>query len=180
MHVRPALPADAARVAAIYAPYVTHRGVSFEEAPPDAAEMAARMAKLNGLFPWLVAEQDAEVLGYAYAGSFRARAAYRFAVETTVYVAEEAHRRGVGRLLYRHLLATLRAQGFTQAIAIIALPNHASVRLHESFGFEAVGLNRRVGWKDGHWVDVGIWQLELCDSGAAPTEPQPFSATGTP
>ncbi|HEV2569293.1 GNAT family N-acetyltransferase [Sphingomonas sp.] len=178
MRLRAAAPEDAARIAAIYTPYVTKGAVSFEERAPDAAEMRVRMDRAGGLYPWLVAEEHGVVLGYAYAGPFRARAAYRFAAETTIYVAEEAQGRGVGRRLYEALLNMLRAQGFRQAIAIIALPNAASLRLHERLGFRRAGINPRVGWKEGRWIDVGIWQLQLNDCDDAPAEPRPFRDMG--
>ena len=180
IRVRAALPEDAARIAEIYAPSVTQGAVSFEEYPPDAAEMRARMSASGGLYPWLVAEEDGSLLGFAYAGPFRTRHAYRFTAETTIYVAKEANGRGVGRRLYAALIETLKTQGFTQAVAIIALPNDASVRLHETLGYAQVGLNRRVGWKDGRWVDVGIWQISLSDAGRPPDAPRPFAATNMP
>jgi phosphinothricin acetyltransferase len=159
--IRPARTDDAAAIAAVYAPYVTDGAVSFELDPPDAAEMARRMAAGGERHPWLVAEEDGRVLGYAYASAFRTRAAYDWAVETTVYIAGDARGRGVGRALYDELLARLTAAGFTQAVAIIALPNDASVRLHETLGFVAIGVNPAVGWKHGRWIDVGVWQRAL-------------------
>ena len=118
----------------MYAPYVTDGVISFELDPPDAAEMARRMAAGGERHPWLMAEEDGRVLGYAYASAFRMRAAYDWAVETTVYLADDAQGRGVGRALCLELLARLAAAGFTQAVAIIALPNDPSVRLHERLG----------------------------------------------
>ncbi|MFD1613057.1 arsinothricin resistance N-acetyltransferase ArsN1 family B [Sphingomonas tabacisoli] len=166
---------DAEAIAAIYAPHVTRGVVSFEEAAPDGEEMCARIAKLAGRYPWLVADEDGAVLGYAYACQFRDRSAYRWAVETTVYVADGAQRRGVGQLLYRALIEALRKQGFTQAIAAISLPNDASIKLHELVGFKRAGVYREVGWKQGRWVDVGLWQLQLADPPAgAPPEPKAF------
>ncbi|GAO39503.1 putative acetyltransferase [Sphingomonas changbaiensis NBRC 104936] len=165
---------DAEAIAAIYAPHVTRGIASFEEQAPSADEMRARIAKLAGRFPWLVAEEDGTVLGYAYADRFRDRTAYRWAVETTVYIADGAQRRGVGRLLYARLLDILRAQGFTQAIAAISLPNDASVKLHELAGFRRAGVYRQVGWKLGRWVDVGLWQAELQEPGHPPAEPRAF------
>ncbi|QHL91864.1 GNAT family N-acetyltransferase [Sphingomonas changnyeongensis] len=180
IRIRPARPADAPQLAAIYAPYVATGIVSMEESPPGAEEMAARMAAAGDLYPWLVATGGDEdtVLGYAYATAFRARRAYRWAVETTVYVAGDLHRQGVGRLLYEALIDTLRAQRFTQAIAAIALPNDASIGLHESVGFRRAGVYREVGWKDGRWVDVGLWQASLAEPETPPVEPRPFSEIG--
>lgn len=180
IRIRAARVEDAGQIAAIYAPYVATGIVSFEDRAPDAAEIAARMAADDGFYPWLVATNadDAMVLGYAYATRFRARAAYRFAVETTVYVAGDMHRQGLGRLLYGALLATLRAQRFTQAISAIALPNDASIGLHELVGFRRAGVYREVGFKDGRWVDVGLWQASLAEPESPPIEPRPFAEVG--
>ena len=178
--IRPARPDDAAQIAAIYAPYVASGIISFEEVPPGVEEVRARMAKANGVYPWLVAA-DAEtdtVLAYAYADRFRERRAYRFVVETTIYVAGDQHRQGVGRLLYEALIDTLRAQDFTQAISSISLPNDASIALHESVGFRRAGVYREVGWKDGRWIDVGLWQASLAEPESPPAEPRPFSEVG--
>lgn len=174
--IRRARPDDAAALAAIYAPHVTDGVVSFEEEPPPPAEMAQRMAAGDDLHPWLVAEANGAVAGYAYAAPFRARAAYLWAVETTVYVAAHAHRRGVGGALYARLLDGLTAQGFTEAVGVIALPNPASVRLHERHGFRPVGVNERVGWKRGRWIDVGLWQRALATPGEPPAPPRPFTS----
>ncbi len=170
--LRAATLGDAAAIAAIYAPHVLGGVVSFEVEPPDAAAIAARMAASDGFYPWLVAARKGEVLGYAYASKFRERAAYRFAVETSIYVADAAQRQGVGRTLYAALLATLRAQGFVQAIGGIALPNPASVALHEGLGFDHAGTYREIGYKHGQWIHVGIWQCPLNPPAAAPDEPR--------
>jgi phosphinothricin acetyltransferase len=173
VRIRAATPGDAAALAAIYAPYVTGSHISFETEAPDAAEMGARIESAGGLHPWLMAvDGDGEALGYAYSAPFRTRAAYRFAVETTVYLRRDAHGRGLGRLLYEPLLATLEAQGFTQAIAAIALPNEASVALHERLGFSHAGTYRQVGFKLGRWWDVGLWQRPLAPATASPAEPR--------
>ena len=180
--LRPVRTDDAAQIAAIYAPYVTAGTVSFETEPPNAAAMARRMAAGDGHYPWLIATAgpapDAAVIGYAYAGQFRDRPAYRWAVETTIYIARGEQRSDIGRLLYKSLLATLRAQGFTQAIGAIALPNDASVRLHEAVGFRRAGVLREIGYKDGQWVDVGYWQCDLNDSTVPPAEPRRFADVG--
>jgi phosphinothricin acetyltransferase len=149
---------DAAACAAIYAPHVEVGYASFEEVAPDAAETARRMAAAH---VWLVAEEDGEVVGFAYADEHRSRAAYRWAADVTVYVAAGAARKGVARALYRDLLAWLREHGFRHACAGIALPNAASVALHEALGFELVGIYRNIGYKAGAWRDVGWWQLQL-------------------
>jgi len=176
MKVRAATADDAAAIASIYEPYVVASIVSFETQPPDAAEVAQRIAEAGELYPWLVAGEDGEVLGYACAAAFRSRAAYRFTVETTVYVADGAHRRGIGTLLYRALLPVLEAQGFAQAIAAITLPNEASVRLHEALGFRQVGTYEKVGFKFREWRSVGLWQRALAPLSTRPEEPKPFAS----
>ena len=184
--IRAAAPEDAAAIAAIYAPHVLTGTVSFEVDPPDARAMRARMAASDGLYPWLVAvtgdsgggETEGGVIGYAYATKFRDRPAYRYVVETTIYLADVAQRQGVGRLLYEALIDTLRAQGFVHAIGAIALPNDASIGLHEAVGFRRAGVYREVGFKHGQWIDVGIWQCELNEPRVPPVEPRPFSAVG--
>ncbi len=183
IRVRAATPADAEAIAAIYAPHVLVGIASFETEAPDAAGIAARMAASDGLYPWLVAIADSdegsgEVVAYAYATRFRDRAAYRFVVETTVYVADVAQRRGAGRLVYAALIETLRAQGFTQAIGAIALPNAGSVALHEAIGFRAAGMYHAVGYKHGRWIDVGYWQCALNAPAVPPVEPRRFVEVG--
>lgn len=183
--IRAARPEDAAAIAAIYAPHVLTGTATFEIEAPDARQMRSRMAASDGLYPWLVAttgdasEDDAGgVLAYAYATRFRERPAYRYAVETTIYVSAATQGQGIGRLLYQALVDTLRVQGFTQAIAGIALPNDYSIRLHESVGFRRAGVYREVGFKHDRWIDVGIWQRELHEPSVPPVEPKPFSEVG--
>ena len=178
MRIRAATAADAAAIASIYAPYVTGTAVSFETEAPGPEEIARRMAEGDGYYPWLAAcdGESGAVLGYAYACAFRTRPAYRFSVETTVYVADDAHRRGIGTLLYRTLLPVLEAQGYAQAIAAITLPNQASVTLHERLGFRQVGAYEKVGFKFREWRTVGLWQRALCPLSTRPEEPKPVSA----
>ena len=171
--IRDADPArDGAACAAIYAPHVEAGPVSFEELAPSATAMAARIERIAATHPWLVAEEEGEVCAYAYACPYMERPAYRWAASVSVYVAAGRRGRGLGRSLYEALFERLRRQRFQVACAGITLPNEASVALHESLGFEAVGISRRIGWKAGAWRDVGWWQLELLPPGAeAPTEP---------
>ncbi|MGY4397412.1 L-amino acid N-acyltransferase YncA [Sphingomonas sp. UYAg733] len=179
--IRAARPEDAAAIAAIYAPHVLTGTVSFETEAPDTRAMRGRMAASDGLYPWIVAtngDEDGGVIAYAYAGRFRDRPAYRFVVETSIYVAGTVQRQGAGRLLYEALIDTLRAQGFTQAIGAIALPNEGSISLHEAVGFRRAGVYREVGYKNGQWIDVGFWQCELNDAVVPPVEPKPFSEVG--
>lgn len=165
---------DAAACVAIYAPHVEVGATSFEREPPSAAELAARIETIAATHPWLVAERDGEVVGYAYACPHRSRPAYRWAVEVSVYVAAEQHGRGVGTALYGGLIERLRTQRFQVACAGITLPNEASVALHERLGFVSVGVYRRIGWKAGSWRDVGWWQLELLPTEEGqPAEPLP-------
>ena len=166
---------DAEAIAAIYAPYVRDTAISFEIEPPDGVEMRRRVDTVGETYPWLVAHlESGELLGYAYASRHRDRAAYRWSVDVTVYVRRDAHRRGIGRTLYRALLPVVAAQGYRNAYAGITLPNAASVGVHEAMGFAPVGVYRRVGWKLGLWHDVGWWALELSSSGAPPDEPRPI------
>jgi L-amino acid N-acyltransferase YncA len=183
--IRGAEAADAAAIAAIYAPHVLTGTVSFEIEPPDARVMRARMAASEGLYPWLVAtngedspEGGGGVIGYAYATRFRDRPAYKYVVETSIYMADVATRQGAGQLLYEALIDTLRAQGFVHAIGVIALPNDRSIRVHEAVGFRRAGVYREVGYKHGQWIDVGIWQCELNAPQVPPVEPRPFSELG--
>jgi L-amino acid N-acyltransferase YncA len=161
---------DAAACAEIYAPAVEGSPVSFEERAPDAAEMAARIERYGASHPWLVAEQEGRVAGYAYATAFNERTAYRWSTSVSVYVAEDARGSGVGRALYGALFDRLRERGFRMACAGITLPNEASCGLHEGLGFELVGVNREIGWKHGAWHDVAWYQLELAP---APEGPPP-------
>lgn len=158
MILRPATPADAPAIAALYAPFVTGTAITLELEPPDAAEIAARM---EGGYPWRVAEVDGAVAGYASAGVFRVRAGYRHTAETSVYVAEAARRQGIAAALYAELIAALAGAGITQAIATITLPNPASVAFHEACGFAPAGVLRQVGRKFDRWFDVGLWQRAL-------------------
>ena len=154
--------ADDARVLqAIYAPIVEQTAISFEEVPPSSAEMAARVRGTLQRYPFLIAELDGLVVGYAYAGPHRARAAYRWSVDVSAYVAEKARGLGVGTALYGELLSDLARRDFHAAFAGIALPNPASVAFHESMGFEPVGIYREVGFKFGRWHDVAWWQRRL-------------------
>ncbi|GGB78061.1 GNAT family N-acetyltransferase [Knoellia flava] len=163
--IRDATPADAAPCAAIYAHYVEHTTVTFEDVPPGVDEVTARIAAAQERHAWLVAERDGVVVGYAYGAPFKARAAYRWSCEVSVYVADTARGSGVGRTLYAVLLARLEALGLRMACGGVTLPNDASVALHRALGFEPVGTYRRIGWKDGAWRDVAWFQKPLGDDG---------------
>lgn len=165
---------DAAAIAAVYAPYVRDTATSFETGAPDAAELALRIERIGSQYPWLAASSGGRVIGYAYACENRSRAAYRWSVDTAVYLDVSAQRKGIGRELYRRLFALLRAQGYVNAFAGIALPNAASVGLHEAMGFKLIGVYRRVGYKLGAWHDVGWWQLVIAEGAENPREPVRF------
>ena len=162
---------DAAEIAAIYAPYVRDTIVSFDTEAPDAAEIASRIERIGRQYPWLTASMDGRIVGYAYACENRSRLAYRWSVDTAVYLDPSAQGQGVGSALYRELFALLRAQGYVNAFAGIALPNDASVKLHEATGFTLIGVYRNVGYKLGAWRDVGWWQLALREPTQTPVDP---------
>lgn len=166
MHIRLATESDAEAVRAVYAPVVETTAISFEIEPPSRDEMARRIREISARYPFLVTDG-----GYAYASAHHARAAYRWAVDVSIYLAADARGKGLGRTLYTRLFAILKAQGFYCAYAGIALPNAASVRLHESFGFTPVGVYHAVGFKFGSWHDVGWWELSLRERDANPREP---------
>lgn len=172
--VRLAHPDDAPAFAAIYAPFVASTPISFEEVPPSAEEMARRIETTLRTLPWLALERDEKAVGYAYASLHRAREAYRWSVDVTVYLAPEARGQGAGRLLYTALLDLLTRQGYTAAYAGITLPNDASVGLHEAMGFRPVGIYHGVGFKAGAWHDVGWWQRDLAPRTLPPAEPVPL------
>lgn len=160
--IRAASATDAAAIATIYNHYVAHSVITFEEEAVPTPAMAERMAAIRAQdLPWLVAEQAGTVVGYSYANRWKARSAYRHSVESTIYLKPGCEARGIGGQLYAALLAALKNQGIHAVIGGAALPNPASVALHERLGFEHVGTFREVGFKHGRWVDVGYWQLVL-------------------
>ena len=169
---------DASAIAAIYAPIVRHTPISFETRAPDAAEMRARISKTLAFFPWLVCERDGALLGYAYATKHREREAHQWSVDVSCYVHGDARRQGVGQALYRVLLRLLALQGHHSAFAGIALPNDASVRLHESMGFRRIGEYREVGYKAGAWRDTGWFQCLLGPASPDPAPPRALSELG--
>lgn len=162
MKIRDATVDDAETIASIYKHYVLNTSISFEESEVPAIEMAGRIADVQAAgLPWLVAEVDGVVAGYAYAAKWRVRHAYRFSVESSIYLAPASAGKGIGTALYRALLDRLRHGGYHLAIGGIALPNAASIALHEKLGFEKVAQFKEVGFKFGRWTDVGYWQLSL-------------------
>ena len=178
--LRLARPTDSAAVAAIYRPAVTERATSFELEPPDPSEMSARITKTLEKFPWLVAEEDGRVVGYAYASVHRTRAAYQWSVEVSAYVDESVQRHGVGRSLYEALFRVLVLQGFQNAYAGITLPNAASEGFHRSVGFTPVGVFRGIGFKFGKWWDVEWLERALVKRrDTAPAPPIPLALIAT-
>jgi phosphinothricin acetyltransferase len=150
---------DAHAVVTIYNHYVETSIITFEEQAVTVAEIERRIEEVQAAsLPWLIAEAGGQVAGYAYATPWRPRSAYRFSVEITAYLAAGTFRRGIGSLLYTHLFAKLRAAGIHSVIAGIALPNPASVALHEKFGLRKVAHFEEVGFKFHRWIDVGYWQ----------------------
>jgi L-amino acid N-acyltransferase YncA len=170
VHVRDATGEDAGACAAIYAPYVTDTAITFEYDPPSAAEMARRITAAQGAHAWLVLEEAGRVVGYAYAGPFKERAAYRWSAEVSVYLEPGRRRSGSGRLLYEALFARLAERGFRTLVAVMTLPNDASEGLHRALGFEPVGTLRRVGWKHGQWRDVAWAQRSIGPDDGPPAE----------
>lgn len=175
MTIRTATPDDAEAIAAIYAPIVANTPISFELEPPSADEMRSRIISTLQRLPWLVSVDDnGDVDGYVYAGRHRERAAYQWSADTSAYVRADRRGRGVGRRLYERLFAELAELGYFQAFAGIALPNDASIALHEALGFEPLGVYRKVGFKMGAWRDVGWWQKALREDDLAPEAPRLF------
>lgn len=175
MRIRFAAETDANQILGIYTPVVTDTPISFEETPPSPVEMAGRIRQTLDRYPWLVCDLDGRVSGYAYATAFRERAAYQWSVEVSAYVHTDDRRRGVAKGLYTSLFEILRIQGFVNAFAGVALPNEASVGLHESLGFEPVGVYESVGYKLEGWHDVGWWQLRLQHPESPPSQPISFA-----
>lgn len=173
--IRFATPADAPGCLAIYRPFVESSHTTFETEVPSIDEFAHRIEATLAMRPWIVAEENQRVLGYAYASPIKDRIAYQWSVEVAIYVAAETRRRGIGRALYESLFRCLAGQGFVNAIGIIALPNDASIALHESLGFEKIAHLKQVGFKLGAWHDSGWWQKRLAPLPKEPTPPRPLA-----
>jgi L-amino acid N-acyltransferase YncA len=159
--IRLCTPSDAAQICEIYNYYVRETVITFEESPVPEAEMSRRIADVTSRMPWLVWEEDGAMAGYAYATPWKTRAAYRHSVESSIYLAPQATRRGIGPRLYAELIARLRQMGLHCVIGGAALPNPPSVSLHEKLGFTKVAEFRQVGFKFGRWIDVAYWELIL-------------------
>jgi L-amino acid N-acyltransferase YncA len=178
--IRQAEQRDAPQIAAIYRPFCEDNCISFETEAPDDAEIGARIEKITRQFPWLVDDRDGTIAGYAYAAPHRARPAYRWVTEVTIYIRDGFRGKGVGRSLYAELFARLRSQGYFKAYAGIVIPNPPSQAFHESLGFRRVALYRGVGYKLGAWRDTGWWQFDIQPEVDSPAEPRPPSLTETP
>jgi L-amino acid N-acyltransferase YncA len=159
--IRSCRPSDASQICEIYNHYVRETVVTFEEVPVTGVDMAERIRQVIDRLPWVVWEQDASIIGYAYAVPWKTRSAYRFAVESTVYISAPFARRGIGTRLYRALIDDLQRRKVHCVIGGIALPNPASVAMHEKLGFVKVAEFTEVGWKFGQWIDVGYWEMIL-------------------
>ena len=160
--VRAASAGDAEALARIYNYYIENTVITFEEEPVSAQVMATRVAEVQGAsLPWLVAEIDGAVIGYAHASKWKGRCSYRYSVEATIYLEHGREGHGIGRALYSALFPILRDRGMHVEIGGAALPNEASVALHERLGFERVATFREVGFKHNRWIDVAYWQLVL-------------------
>ncbi|MBJ6723721.1 arsinothricin resistance N-acetyltransferase ArsN1 family B [Geomesophilobacter sediminis] len=159
--IRDAVPEDAAAICRIYNPYIEQTVITFETEPLSVEKMAARIESYRAHYPWLVAEENGAVVGYAYAAKWRERRAYRFAVESSVYIDQSAQGRGLGVLLYQELFVRLAAMKIHAVLACISLPNPASIALHEKLGFAKAAHFTEVGWKFDRWIDVGYWQKLL-------------------
>lgn len=183
MLIRHATPEDAPGCLDVYGPFADHTAVSFEEGAPSVTEFAHRIERIGRTHAFLVAEHQATVAGFAYAGVHRERPAYRWAAEVSVYLGEQHRGKGLGRALYETLFALLEEQGYRILLAGVTTPNDASVALHRSLGFEDVGIYRRIGWKAAGWRDV-LWlsrQLgAIRDEGEPPPSPGPPARLAAP
>lgn len=159
--IRFATPEDAPAICDVYNHFVQHTTITFEERPVPPEEMRQRIVEIVPAMPWLVWVEESRLLGFCYAGKWKGRCAYRYSVESTIYLRRESIRKGIGTQLYRSLLDDLHKKGFHAVIAGIALPNQASVAFHEKLGFRNVARFEQVGRKFNQWIDVGYWQLFL-------------------
>lgn len=159
--IRQALPEDVPAICDIYNHYVVSTIITFEEKAVSHAEMARRISDTTAHFPWLVTESDGSIVGYTCATHWKLRSAFRFTVESAIYLGPGSTGRGTGHEMYKALIAQLRKRGIHSVIGGIALPNPASIALHERLGFRKIGHFPEVGWKLGTWIDVGYWELAL-------------------
>ena len=161
MEVRPCTTNDTAAICAIYNHYIEHTVITFEETPLTVAQMQERITAYTQLYPWLVCEDEGEIVGYAYASKWKERSAYKHTAEVTVYLKHDATQKGYGSALYEELIAQLKAKGCHVLLGCLAIPNEPSAKLHERFGFKQIAHFTEVGRKFERWLDVGYWQKVL-------------------
>ncbi len=171
---RIATPEDSDAILEIYRPYVESTAVTFETAVPSSGEFYGRMQEILKQYPYLVAEADGEILGYAYASAYRSRAGFLWSPELSVYVRQGDHGNGIGSHLYAALLDILRLQGYQNACSVVSHPNPSSEKLHYRFGFRCVGIQKKCGYKCGRWCDVALFERPLGNYPQPPSEPIPF------
>ena len=175
IELRLAKPADSGDILAIYAPYIEKTSFTFETDVPSPEAFAERISSYLESWPWLVCEVDGVIAGYAYAARYRERVAYQWSVESSVYIHDDHQRKGIARILYSALFKILKRQGFRNVYAVINLPNEKSVAFHESLGFSYFATYEQVGYKLGHWKNVGWWRLIVNEFGQEPAAPVLFS-----
>ena len=168
--------ADAPQILSMYDYYINNTAITFETSTPDIESFTERIEHISSFYPWLVYENEAKILGYAYASQHRQRSSYRWSVDVTVYIHQSAHGKGIGSQLYEQLLSLLQKQGFYNAYAGITLPNEKSIALHEKFGFVKIGQYNRVGYKINKWWNVGWWECEINVKPECPEEPKEINA----
>jgi L-amino acid N-acyltransferase YncA len=161
LNIRRASATDAVEISKIYNAYIINSIVTFETTPVEVSEMEQRIKEKLADYDWIVGELNQQIVGYAYYGSFRRRAAYSHTAESTIYLSDENKGKGLGKNLYRALIRSASEKGFRELIGVIALPNPASVGLHKALGFREVGILHGVGYKCGKYVDVSLWQRSL-------------------
>lgn len=174
--VRLAAPSDSEALLRIYAPYVMHTAASFETRTPDAEEFSRRIEAIGRQYPYLVCQVDDEIVGYAYASRHRERDAYRYDVDVAIYVQPAYHGSGIAYTLYDRLFAILRALGYYNAYAVCTLPNEKSVKFHEKWGFQLIGIHHKTGYKLGRWHDVAWFEKALNAHGGQPAAIQAITA----
>lgn len=162
-NIRPIDISDAEAVLSIYAPYILETNISFEYEVPTIEEFKQRIKTVTKEYPWLICEHEGKIIGYAYGGQHRARTAYKWSVESAIYMAKDFRGKGVGKLLYQTLFEQLKQQGYVNVFAGMTLPNDKSVGLHKACGFELIGIFKNIGYKNNQWHDVQWMQLDLAE-----------------
>lgn len=174
-NIRLITPADAEAALAVYAPYVLHTANTFEYEIPSADDFRKKIEKITAQYPWLVCEYDGEIVGYAYGSTHRERAAYQWSPESTVYISDKHHRKGIARILYNTLFALLQQQGYINVFASVLVTNVNSVEFHRAYGFEEIGLFKNIGYKLGEW-HTNLWfQYTLQEHVIDPSVPIPIT-----